>query len=119
MNREFKEQLKKEWMYVALLLVALIVLLKIIFHSESLGVVLRTAISFFWMLVLPGFTWMYIWKDKLGFGERFIISIPLSAAVVGILSYHLGLIGLHTKYHGALIPILILAAGILVILKKK
>ncbi|MBN1156904.1 hypothetical protein JXA85_04755 [Candidatus Woesearchaeota archaeon] len=119
MDKEFEDRLKKESMYLLGLLLAFMLVLKIVFHKEGFSVIIRTALSFFWLLVLPAFSIMYYWKKYLSFGERFIISIPLNAAVTGILSYNLGLIGLHSRYHGIVIPVVMLAVGTLIILKKK
>ena len=86
---------------------------------ESFLIVLRTVFAFFWMFILPGFYLMYYWHEKLSFLERFIVGIAVSASVIGISSYYLGLAGLNIKYHGILLPILFLIIDFILIWKNK
>ena len=80
---------------------------------------LRTGIAIFWLLVLPGFFIMFYWREEIKFYERFIIGIALSAGIVGISSYYLGLIGLNIKYHTVLLPLAIIIAGFIIAVNRK
>lgn len=95
-----------------------VIVLKIVFYKESILTILRIIISFFWILVLPGFVLMYNWKEEMNFEERAIWSIPLSAAIIGVTSYYLGLIGFYIKYHGILLPAVFIIAGFILLNKK-
>ncbi|MBU1632514.1 MAG: hypothetical protein KJ580_04860 [Nanoarchaeota archaeon] len=67
---------------------------------------------------MPGFTFMYLWHEQIGFLERFIVSVPVSAATVSIISYYISLIGLHVKYHPILIPLSIIVISGIVVWRK-
>lgn len=118
MNKELSKKLKKESIYILSLFVLVIIIFKVVFHKEQLSTVIKVISGFFWLFVLPGFSLIYYWQDKLDFIERLIIGIAGGLALVGIISYHLGLLGLHTKYHALIIPPILLTLGIIVIWKK-
>jgi len=84
-------------------------MLQVLFYKEATITVFRVSASFFWILVLPGFGITYLWD--LEFPERFTISVPISAAIIGIFSYYLGLVGVHVKTSLYLLPIISLIAG--------
>lgn len=113
------DKLKDEAKYLGILFLLSIIILKIVFYKENFLLILRLTASFFWMFILPGFALMYNWEEKIRFTERFVISIALSAAVIGVSSYYLGLIGLHIKYHSILLPAIFIALGFLIFFKKK
>tara|TARA_Y100000310_G_scaffold36378_1_gene34272 strand:+ start:4761 stop:5111 length:351 start_codon:yes stop_codon:yes gene_type:complete len=114
-----KDLIKKDLVNLSYILLAGIVILKILFYNEDFPTILRTLLAFFWLFILPGFSLMYYWEDKLNFTERFLIGVAASAAIIGTCSYYLGLIGLDIKYHGILLPLLLLAIGSIIILRKK
>ena len=118
MKKEAFELVKKEMQYVALLFLVLLIAFKIAFFRENLVVILRTVFAMFWMFILPGYFIMLYWQDKLGFMERLIIGIALSAATIGAFSYYLGLIGLHIKYHAFVLPVLLILIGIIFSFRK-
>ena len=94
------------------------IILKIAFFKEDFIILLRNVFSLFWLFVLPGYFIMLFWKDKIGFLERFVIGIAISAGVTGIASYYLGLMGLNIEYHSILLPIVLILFGVAVNLKK-
>jgi hypothetical protein len=51
--------------------------------------------------------------------ERLIIGTATSTAIIGISSYYLGLIGLHVKYHGIIIPAALISIGVLSLLRRQ
>ena len=118
LKKEILDKLKKELGYVGILFILFILIFKITFFKESLVVVFRMVISLFWMFILPGYALMFYWKNKLGFTERFIMGIALSTAIIGILSYYLGLIGINIKYHTIILPLIIILAGLFISLRK-
>lgn len=112
-------KLKDEVKPLGILFLLSIIILKILFYKESILIILKLVASFFWMFILPGFILMYNWQEKINFIERLIISIALSAAIIGISSYYLGIIGIHIKFHGILLPAIFIILGFLILLKKK
>ena len=118
LKKEILNKLKKEIGIVGVLFILFILIFKIIFFKENLIVIFRTVISIFWMFVLPGYFILLYWNEKLNFTERFIIGIALSAAIMGIFSYYLGLIGLNIKYHTIILPLAIILTGVLINLKR-
>lgn len=111
--------MKQEFVWLVLLAVAGLIGFKIVFYNESLLVLLRAIAALVWLFVLPGFLLMYYWHDKLAFTERLVAGIFVSAVLVGIPSYYLGLLGLHIAYHGIALPLAIIAFGIVLIHKAE
>ena len=112
MNKETFELAKKEFQYVGILFFIMLIIFKIIYYKDDLIVSLRFVGSLFWLFVLPGFCLMLYWREKLDFTERIVIGIAVSAAIIGIFSYYIGLLGLNIKYHGIILPIVLILAGI-------
>lgn len=90
-----------------------LVLFQIVFFMENFLVVLRTVTSLFWILVLPGFGITYMWK--LNFIERFALAVAISAALMGIFPYYLGLAGVHVSLSSLLLPALFIVMGLFVV----
>jgi len=118
LKKEVFEDMKKELMYIGLLFIIALVVFKITFFKEEVTVLLRTVLSLFWLFVLPGYFILLYWKEKLGFMERFIVGIMVSAAIIGIASYYIGLMGMNIKYHTALLPLVLIIIGIVAAIRK-
>ena len=118
MNKETFDLLKKESAYLGILFLAFLAVFKIIYFKDDFIVSLRFVASLFWLFVLPGFCLMLYWKEKLDFTERIIIGIAVSAAIIGISSYYIGLMGLNIKYHGIILPSVLILTGIGINLRK-
>tara|TARA_Y100000294_G_scaffold51920_2_gene48961 strand:+ start:1655 stop:2011 length:357 start_codon:yes stop_codon:yes gene_type:complete len=118
LKKEVFEDMKKELMYIGLLFIIALVVFKIAFFKEEVTVLLRTVLSLFWLFVLPGYFILLYWKEKLGFMERFIVGIMVSAAIIGIASYYIGLMGMNIKYHTALLPLVLIIIGIVAAIRK-
>tara|TARA_B100000315_G_scaffold186828_1_gene176345 strand:- start:288 stop:644 length:357 start_codon:yes stop_codon:yes gene_type:complete len=118
LKKEVFEDMKKELMYIGLLFIIALVVFKIAFFKEEVTVLLRTVLSLFWLFVLPGYFILLYWKEKLGFVERFIVGIMVSAAIIGIASYYIGLMGMNIKYHTALLPLVLIIIGIVAAIRK-
>ena len=119
MKKELFDFIRKELGYVGLLFLLALLAFKIAFFKESLPVLFRNVLALFWMFALPGYFIMLYWKDELGFIERFIVGIGLSAGRIGIFSYYLGLMGLNIKYHTIALPLAIILASLAIALRKK
>jgi len=105
--------LKSELSKLIIILVLVVVIFKIVFYRESIGVTTRTALAVFWMMVLPGYALLYYWRDKLDFTERIVVGTAAAAGFIAITSYYFGLLGLHVKYQTVVLPVLMIALGIL------
>jgi len=119
LRKEIFNVVKKEMVYIGLLLISALAIFKIIYFKENMITLIRTVFSLFWLFVLPSYFAMLYWHDKLEFMERFVIGIAATAAVIGIFSYYIGLFGLNIKYHGIVLPLLIILIGSITALNKK
>lgn len=118
LKSESLNKLKKEGSIIGILFILFVLIFKIIFFKEDFLVVLRIVFSIFWMFVVPGYFAMFYWSEKLNFAERLVIGMAFSAAIVGILSYYLGLIGLNIQYHAVILPTIIILIGVIINFKK-
>ena len=118
MKKEVFELVKKELQYMGMLFLLGLIIFKIAFFKEDIVVLLRTVLSLFWLFALPGYFIMLYWKEQLKFTERFVIGAAISAAIIGLSSYYIGLIGLDIKFHTVLIPVILILTGILINLRK-
>ena len=112
-----KEKINKELSMLLVVFIMAVIIMQIVFYKESFFVNLGISASLIWILVLPGFAVMYYWEKDLDFLKRLLIGIALSAALVGISSYYLGIAGIHTKYH-VFLPLVFIAIGISTIRKS-
>jgi len=119
LRKKIFNAVKDELKHMGLLFLTAAAIFKIVFYKEDSFVVIRNIMSIFWLFVLPGYAIMLYWKEKLEFLERIVVGIALSAAIIGILSYYLGLFGLNMKYHAVLLPFAMMLIGIIVLLNKK
>ena len=118
MKKDILSKLKKEICIIGILLILFILVFKIIFFKENLMVVFRTVLSIFWMFIIPGYFILFYWREKLNFTERLIIGIASSAAVIGIFSYYLGIIGINIKYHTIILPLIMIFIGSFLTLRE-
>jgi uncharacterized membrane protein len=106
-------QLKKEVLYLALLLLIFVAIFKIIFFRENLFSTVTFVSSYFWFFFIPGYALMLYWHDHLDFFSRLVAGFGLSVIITSFLNYYLGLIGITVAVHGYFIPPLLIAAGII------
>ena len=118
MKKEAFELIKKELLYLLIIFIIANVIFKIAFYKESLLILARNVISIFWLFVLPGYFITFYWRERLEFTERFVIGIVIAAGLIGIFSYYLGLAGFNIKYHVIVLPLAIIAAGLLMNMRK-
>lgn len=109
----------KDIINLGLVMIIVLTAMKIAFYKESILVIVRSSLSLFWILILPGFAIMHYWDDKLDFIEKLIIGAIVSAGATGILSYYLGLLGINIKYHVWIIPPLLIVIGIFLFFIKR
>lgn len=119
MKKEIFKLIRKESIYIGIMFIAALVIFKIAFYREDLSPLFRVVFSLFWLFLLPGYFAMLYWHEKLDFIERLVIGIALSAGLTGALSYYLGLLGLHIKYHPFILAVVIIIVGLFAAMKKK
>ena len=119
LKKEAFDKIKEEAKYIGIIFVLALIAFKIAFFKENIIVLLRSVLSLFWLFALPGYFVMLYWEEKIGFLERFIIGIALSAAVMGAFSYYAGLSGINIKYHAVLLPLILILAGVMINFLKK
>lgn len=118
MEQELKNKILKEVGLLGILFFAALIIFKIVFYNESIFVVLRVVASLYWLFVIPGFCFMYLWQD-LRFYERLIIGCVIGLVIMGAVSYYVGILGLHTKYHTVFLPLLIMLPTLAYLYFKK
>ncbi|MBI2559290.1 hypothetical protein HYW20_08265 [Candidatus Woesearchaeota archaeon] len=119
MKKEAFDIIKKEIGRIGAMFLITLVIFYIAFAKENLISILRMVLSLFWLFALPGYSIMLYWHDKLEFMERFVIGIFLAAAIIGISSYYIGLIGLNIRHHTILLPAAMILIGVIISLKSK
>jgi len=119
LSKEIFNFLKKESVYLGAVFLVLLLILKIVFFKENFVVLARYTISLFWLFILPGYFAMLYWREKIEFIERIVVGFAVSAAVIGVFSYYIGLVGFNIKYHTFLLPLILIIAGIFFASKAK
>jgi len=98
---------------------SLFILLKIAFFREPFMSVAGKTVALFWLFIIPGYTIMLLWMTHFSISERLVIGTGISAATIGIAGYYLGLLGVHAKYHGYLIPAMMIAISVLILWSRQ
>ena len=118
LKKEVFSVIVRESKYIGILFFLALVIFKIAFYKENFIVILRNVLSLFWLFVLPGYFIMLYWKENLEFIERVIVGIGIAAAIIGISSYYISLMGFNLKYHAIALPLLIIFMGVTINAKK-
>lgn len=113
------KELLDEGKSIGLIFIAITIILKIVFYKETIPNVLIRTLSIFWLFILPGYSVLLLWKDKLDLTSRIIMSLPISAVTIGIVGYYISLIGIHAKYHAILFPLVMIIAPITYLFLKQ
>ena len=100
----FFAELKNELLLMLLILAVTTIAIKTAYYREGFVSVIRTSASLFWLFILPGYSVMLYWKQKLDFTERIVIGTAAAMAVTGLFSYYLGLAGLKLQNQTFLLP---------------
>lgn len=103
--------LKHELLYFGISFVALIIALKIVFYKEAFANLFLVVFGIFWLFVAPGYALTVCLVDKFSFSMRVILGSALAAALLGTISYYLGIAGLNLKFHPYFLPVIIILAG--------
>ena len=118
LNEESSKELKTELIWLFELFVLSSILLKILFFNEPIISLARITLSLYLLFILPGFLLLNYWQKELSFLERFVVSFAVGTAILSILMYYLGLLGVPLSYLWAIIPTLEIIIGVAVHYKK-
>jgi hypothetical protein len=113
------DNLKKEAVYLLIILAAMIVLLKAGFYKEGMLDLIRISMVLFLQFVAPGYLLTLRFSNKLDFLERTVPGTLFSMLATGLVSYYFGIMGLNVRFHTILIPVLLGLLGILLLRFKK
>ncbi len=117
-ERSALHKLKQEGVQLLVAFAAFYLILQAVFLKENPLIVIRTALAIFWTLTLPGFALMSLFFENLEFIERLLIGTVLGLAVIGVVGYNLGLLGINMTVQIILIPSLEIAVAGFVLWKK-
>ncbi len=81
---------------------------KIAFFNETVANTILLTAGIYWLLIIPAFGITYL-IEEIDFLERCTLSIPLSAALIGISSYYLGILGVPVKTSAFYAPAVFIA----------
>jgi len=96
------QELKK----LGILFVLIFIIFVVLFRKENFLVTLRTVLAIFYIFIIPGY--FITLNMKLDFAERIVIGCAISAAIIGIVSYFLGLMGINLLYMFIFYPLIII-----------
>lgn len=114
-----RKWLYREMGYLLLIFLYAIILLKITFYKEAFSFILTFTAKLFYLFMLPGYVLLLYKKEKVDFAIRLVIGISINLGLLLILSYYLGIIGFHIKYHSLIIPLLLTMIGIVLCRYRK
>lgn len=112
MKKKHFNVLKKELVYLGMLLVFLLIVLQAAFYKQNILTTFKLALSLTWLFILPGYCILLYWHHKINFIERIVAGTVIAAGIMGMFSYYLGIVGLTISAHTILLPILFVAAGL-------
>ena len=119
LNKEAFDPIKKESVNFIYLFILSVVILKIAFFKDDFVTILRVSLSLFWLFAIPGYLFMLLWLNELGFIERLAIGVVVSTSIIGISSYYLGLAGLNIKHHTYILPLILSSVSLIIYFKKR
>lgn len=93
-NSQLLRDLREDGAIIIFLAAIFLIALKIVFYKESFASLIRISLALI-LIFLPGFCMLHLWREKLSYIERAIISVPLSTVLVGIISYYIGILGIN------------------------
>jgi hypothetical protein len=106
------DKIKKEMLLIMEIFLALVVILKIVYYHEGIWEIIKITLGIFWLFVIPGYAFFLYWIDILPFLERLIYGAIAALGIMGVVSYLLGLYGVHIRIDHLLIPACTVIGGI-------
>ena len=90
--QETKKTIIKELQYLALIFIVLLVIFKIHYYKESVIILLKLALSHFYLFIIPGYCLMLYYLKELEFYQRFVIGLGIGYGVQPLLLYLINVI---------------------------
>ncbi|MDA1196664.1 MAG: hypothetical protein O2779_01740 [Nanoarchaeota archaeon] len=112
------DKLVDESKIVGVLLVIVLLVLKIVFHSSSFFSVLKLTLGLFWLFFIPGYFLLFS-LPSLSSLERLIMSFILGTAFYGAVGYNLGVIGVSFALQVYVVPLLGVLIGCWFLFREK
>ena len=113
-----KQQLIDELKTFAFYCIFLVITFFIVFYQEKTPTILTFSLKMIYLFLFPGYLFGMSMKASANI-ERTMIGVITVIVSTGIMSYLLGLFGLHIKYHVYLIPLILIVLGLYLIFRKK
>lgn len=116
--KNIKDPLQKDLIGLGITYLVLLLMFVISF-KDDIFLKLKLVSTIFWMFVLPGFSMLLMWQEKLKFLERFVAGTILGGILMGMFGYLIGLItGMNLKYYPYFLPIIFIGLGYLLYKRK-
>lgn len=87
-------------------------LAKATFYRESLQFLVPFVAKLFLIFVVPGYVLFLFARETIPFSRRLVLGIGINLGLLLALSYTLGMVGIHLRYHHLIIPPLITILGV-------
>ncbi len=113
------ELMNQEARALGITAIVVFTILLIAFYKSSPLIILKMAAALLWLFAIPGMLLLLCLREKLDRMERMVMGALLSAAILGISSYYVGLLGLNLKYHYVVLPIVLDAVGIFLFMRHE
>lgn len=113
MKGDDKVVLVRESASIGIVYLVVLLAFRIVFYRQDFLAVVSVVSGLFYLFVIPGIFIMWNYRQKFDFLERLVFGFALCAGCLGIVSYHMGLLGLHVKYHMLIIPPAIILAAVI------
>lgn len=107
-----KKEVMKDMILLAQVFACSLAVFWIVFYKEPVAAIARLAISFAFVSYVPGyFLTKNFFEQK---WQRLLIGSAVSIAIIGITAYYLGLLGVPLNYSSYILPLMLLAAGLVI-----
>ena len=110
-KKQVLETIKKELPYIFAVIGLLSVIFEVLYYKEPILHNLILALSIVWLFILPGYFILLHWSQDLELLERIVIGTLLGLAFFGIISYFIGFIPIHIRYHSYILPPITIILG--------
>ncbi len=85
-----KERLVVELRYLAIILAVSIVLFRLVFYKDPISLIARLVLTYFIIIVLPGYALMVQFNHRFNFQERLLLGIGAGSTLLALTSYTIG-----------------------------
>lgn len=103
---------QRELLWLCAIFLGMVVLAKATFYRESLRFLFPFVAKLFLIFVFPGYTLLLFQRETIGLSRRIALGIGINLGLLLTLSYTLGMVGIHLRYHHLIIPLPITILGL-------